>query len=117
MDYSPAGSPVSGFSRQEYWSGLPFPPAGGLPDPGIEPVSPALTDASPLVPPQKPYPVDGCAEGLRGAWLTWPPLSLALRIFLLPAGPLLWDHSVPESHLLSVINTYALFRGSMKKVS
>ena len=28
-----------GFSRQESWSGLPFPPTGGLPDPGIEPVS------------------------------------------------------------------------------
>ena len=28
-----------GFSRQEYWSGLPFPSPGGLPDPGIEPVS------------------------------------------------------------------------------
>ena len=31
-----------GFSRQEHWSGLPFPPPGDLPDPGIEPVSPAL---------------------------------------------------------------------------
>ena len=30
-----------GFFRQKYWSGLPFPP-GDLPDPGIEPVSPAL---------------------------------------------------------------------------
>ena len=29
-----------GFSRQEYWSGLPWPPPGGLPDPGIEPASP-----------------------------------------------------------------------------
>ena len=29
-----------GFSRQEYWSGLPRPPPGDLPDPGIEPVSP-----------------------------------------------------------------------------
>ena len=33
--------PSMGFSRQEYWSGLPFPPLGDLPDPGIEPVSPA----------------------------------------------------------------------------
>ena len=31
-----------GFSRQEYWSGLPFPPPGDLPNPGIEPVSPVL---------------------------------------------------------------------------
>ena len=30
------------FSRQEYWSGLPFPSPGGLLDPGIEPGSPAL---------------------------------------------------------------------------
>ena len=39
-------TPLSmGFSWQEYWSGLPFPPSGDLPDPGIEPtfpVSPAL---------------------------------------------------------------------------
>ena len=39
-------APVSmGLSRQEHWSGLPFPPPGNLPDPGIEtasPVSPAL---------------------------------------------------------------------------
>ena len=37
------------FPRQEYWSGLPFPPPGDLPDPGIEPVSlvsPALADES-----------------------------------------------------------------------
>ena len=33
-------APLSmGFSRQEYWSGLPFPPPGDLPDPGIEPAS------------------------------------------------------------------------------
>ena len=30
------------FSRQEYWSGLPFPSPGSLPDPGIEPTSPEL---------------------------------------------------------------------------
>ena len=30
------------FPRQEYWRGLPFHPPGDLPDPGIEPVSPAL---------------------------------------------------------------------------
>jgi len=29
-----------GFSRQEYWNGLPLPPPGDLPDPGIEPSSP-----------------------------------------------------------------------------
>ena len=36
-------APLSkGFSRQEYWSGLPFPSPGDLPDPGIEPTFPAL---------------------------------------------------------------------------
>ena len=34
------------FSRKEYWSGLPCPPAGDLPDPGIEPRSPALQAVS-----------------------------------------------------------------------
>ena len=43
-----------GFSRQEYWSGLPFPSPGDLPDPGIEPRSPALqADASQSEPPGK----------------------------------------------------------------
>ena len=44
MDCSlPGFSSLSmGFSRQEYWSGLPFPSPGDLPDPGIEPESPAL---------------------------------------------------------------------------
>ena len=31
-----------GFLRQEYWRGFPFPSPGDLPDPGIEPMSPAL---------------------------------------------------------------------------
>ena len=35
-------SPSVGFSRQEYWSGLPFPSPEDLPDPGMEPRSPAL---------------------------------------------------------------------------
>ena len=44
-----------GFSRQEDWSGLPFPSAGDLPDPGIEPGSPALeADALTSEPPEKP---------------------------------------------------------------
>ena len=43
------------FSRQEYWSGLPFSSPGNLPNPGIEPVSPALQEDSLLFePPGKP---------------------------------------------------------------
>ena len=62
--------PSMGFSRQEYWSGLPFPSPGDLPDPGIEPGSPAfLADALPSEPPGNPRegiyvstskPVPGC---------------------------------------------------------
>ena len=44
-----------GFSRQEHWSGLPFPSPGDLPDPGIEPASPELqADSLPSEPPGKP---------------------------------------------------------------
>ena len=47
--------PSMGFSRQEYWSGLPFPSPGDLPDPGIEPRSPALeADALTSEPPGIP---------------------------------------------------------------
>ena len=57
-------APLSiGFSRQEYWSGLPCPPPGDLPDPGNEPVSfmfPELAGGFlPLVPPGKPFEVYG----------------------------------------------------------
>ena len=47
--------PSMEFSRQEYWSGLPFLSPGDLPNPGIEPGSPALeADALPTEPPGKP---------------------------------------------------------------
>ena len=43
------------FSRQEYWSGLPFPSPGDLPNPGTEPRSPTLqVDSLPSEPPGKP---------------------------------------------------------------
>ena len=42
MDVAYQAPPSMGFSRQEYWSGLPFPSPGGLPDPRTEPASPAL---------------------------------------------------------------------------
>ena len=48
-------SPSMGFSRQECWSGWPFPSPGDLPKPGIESESPALqADALPSEPPGKP---------------------------------------------------------------
>ena len=45
-----------GFPRQEYWSGLPFPSPGDLPNPGIEPGCLALQeDSLPSEPPGKPF--------------------------------------------------------------
>ena len=56
--------PSMGFSRQEYWCGLPFPSPGDLPDPGIEPRYPALrADALTSEPPGKPQ--DGINTNIR----------------------------------------------------
>ena len=53
--------PSMGFSRQEYWSGLPFPSPGDLPNPGIKPGSPALqADALTSEPPGKPIMSYSC---------------------------------------------------------
>ena len=53
-----------GFSRQEYWSGLPFPSPGDLPDPGIKPGSPALqADTLPAEPQGKPNKERGLVPG------------------------------------------------------
>ena len=46
VDCSPPGSCVHEISRQGYWSGWPFPCPGGLPNPEIEPRSPALQAGS-----------------------------------------------------------------------
>ena len=55
VDYSLPCSSVQGISRQEYWSGLPFPSPEDLPNPGTEPRSPTLqVDSSPAEPQGKP---------------------------------------------------------------
>ena len=54
INYSPPGSCVRGFPRGEYWSELPFPPLGDLPDPGIEPESPALVGRFFTIPSEPP---------------------------------------------------------------
>ena len=59
-----------GFSRQEYWSGLPFPFPGDLPDPGIEPGCPALQIDS--------LPTELCVS----------PLAVLFKIVLAIQGPL-----------------------------
>ena len=71
MDCSP---PLSmGFSRQEYWSGLPFPSPGDLPDPGIEPRSPALAGMFLTVWATKEVPLrDNCVNSkAMGRLLRW----------------------------------------------
>ena len=59
MDCSLPGSPVHGFFRQEYWSGLKFPSPGNLPNPEIKPTGPTLADgfftAEPLGKPTMEY--------------------------------------------------------------
>ena len=56
MDYSPSGYSAMGFPRQEYLSGFPFPSPGDLPDPGINPRSPALqADSFLSEPPEEPF--------------------------------------------------------------
>ena len=59
IDYQ---GPLSmGFVRQEYWSGLPFPSPGDLPDPGIKPGSPALAGRFfTTEPPGKAGPAESC---------------------------------------------------------
>ena len=58
MDCSLPGTSIHRFPKQEYWNGLPFPSPGGLPDPGIKPMSPALVGKfSTTEPPGKPIHV------------------------------------------------------------
>ena len=61
-----------GFSRPDYWSGEPFPSPGDLPNPGIEPKSPALqVDSLPAEPQGKPKNTGvGSQSLLQGIFLT-----------------------------------------------
>ena len=63
------------FSKPEYWSGSPFPAPGDLPNPGIEPRSPALqADSLPAEPPGKPKNTGvGSLSFLQGIYLTQEP--------------------------------------------
>ena len=66
-------APLSmGFSRQEYWSGLPFPPPGDLPHPGIESASPALADGFFTTKPARKHevPITCMSSGLH-PWEPW----------------------------------------------
>ena len=59
MDCSPPAPLSMEFSGQEYWTGLPFPSLGNLPDLGIEPRSPELqADSLPSEPPENPFLIE-----------------------------------------------------------
>ena len=93
MDCSLPGSSVHGIFQQEYWSGLPFPFPGDLPNPGVEPGSSALqVDTLPSEPPGKPWTSPGQNTGV-GSFIPSPadlpnpgiePESLALQVDSLP---------------------------------
>ena len=70
-----------GFSRHEYWSGLPRPPPGDLPNPGIKPRSPTLrADSLPSEPPGKPKNNwSGELPLLQGNFLTQEPNQALLH--------------------------------------
>ena len=96
---APHQVPLSmGFSRQGYWSSLPFPSPGDLPDPGIEPRSLALqADSLPTELPGKPQRTVRCLEfhtylisfvAKRRFQDTWLPQALRCILDLLKQGPL-----------------------------
>ena len=63
-----------GFSRQEYWTGLPFPSPGDLPDPGIEPESPTM--AGSFFPGRVTGEAQNMAEHLVSIWFASSVLTL-----------------------------------------
>ena len=76
-----------GFSRQEFWSGLPRPPPGDLPNPGIKPRSPALQeDSLPHDPLGNPMNTGvGSQSLLQGIFLTQELNRSQLKVDSLPA--------------------------------
>ena len=97
--------PSMAFSRQEYWSGLPFPSPGDLPDPGIKPRSPELqADALPSEPPGKPSapntrllgkqsPGVGCGVKWTYVWISALPITSYVTLDK-PGLSHLWDGGV-----------------------
>ena len=75
--------PSMGFSRQEYWSGLPFPSPGDLPDSGIEPGSPAFqADALTSEPPRKPHKEERCCLNCKQSLVSLIKLFIFLVTFV-----------------------------------
>ena len=97
------------FSRQEYWSRLPFPSPGDLPNPGIEPGSPALqADSLPAEPPRKPKNTGvGSHSLLQGIFPTQ-----GSHLDLLHCRQILYHLSHQESHItikVMILKRYTIF--------
>ena len=83
-----------GLPRQERWSGLPYPPPGDLPDPGIKLMSPALqVDSLPAEPPGKPTDEDDCCQTKGPAW------GLLRQVHSYPRGFLFLSQAGPRCHI------------------
>ena len=90
-------SPSTGFSRQKYWSGIPFPSPGDLPNPGIEPRSPTLeADALTSEPPGKPEIEDRCNKQIGNKFFLYKTKILLLKVVICN---LLYSRC--EQHLIS----------------
>ena len=117
-------APLSmGFSRQECWSGLPFPSPGDLPNPGINPRSPALqADAlpsEPWIPPKKDTPCPRAKEkpqqDITRGEITFriKPGSPTLQADALPSEPFgrkFWNHPLGEGRV-NELGTYSVIVG------
>ena len=103
-------APLSmGFSRQEYWSGLPCPPPGDLPDSGIEPASPAVQvgslPAEPLWKPLNISVVQGKHTGRCWEQRIWPVSHMSDK------ATSCWMRLQPEIHGKEWrINIFSVFR-------
>ena len=95
--------PSVGFSRQEYWSGLPIPSQGDLPNPGIKPGSPALqADCLPSEPPTRPGADCGSDHELLIA-----KFRLKLEKVGKTARPLRYDlNQIPYDYTVEVRNRF-----------
>ena len=92
-----------GFSRQEYWSGVPFPSPGDLPDPGIEPRSPALeADTLTSEPPGKRCANGKCIQ--KGRRVSWAPKPVTVQHELSQSPVFMWEREINRylSHCLGL---------------
>ena len=93
------------FSRQEYWSALPFPAPGDLPDPGIKPMSPAChRDSLPMIQQSKPHLLNKTIWKIeKEKYLIFDFLDTTASI---PSQRDLWLAESKEQHLSHLLKTW-----------